>query len=505
MKRTRSTLLFLIRYTSLVFLFGISIRCFSQEKIVKEIQTLVTRQDAQAHLEFLASDEMRGRDTGSPEIAIAANYLAAHFKMWNLKMPPGFQDYFQQVGLQKRLPPNGLELSIGNEVYRLKEDLLLLKGKSFTQESEMVFVGYGSAADFAASDIKGKIVVAFAGTTDSTNFFEAYLKDSPPKYQMTKEKGGVALIEILAQKSVPWQRIAGYFSASRISLTSEGDESGVPHIWMKNSGSPGIAGLIQQKTGRGVLTVDAALPRVVPGKNVVGVIEGTDPRLKEEFVVFSAHYDHIGVKKNESPDSIYNGARDNALGTTAILEVARFLSQHPPKRSAVIVAFTAEEKGLLGSHWYSNHPAVPLKQTVFNLDCDGAGYNDKTIANLIDLNRTTADELLKQGCSEFGLKLTGDPLPDQNLYERSDNYNFAVKGVPAVDFSPGVKSMDAELLKYYHQPPDEVASLDFDYLEKFFRAYVYSAWLIVNAPTRPYWKSGDKFEPAGKTLYGTAK
>ena len=157
---------------------------------------------------------------------------------------------------------------------------------------------------------------------------------------------------------------------------------------------------------------------------------------------------------------------------------------------------------MLGSSWYASHPAVPLAQTVYNLDCDGAGYNDKTIASLIDLNRTNVDALFTKACGAFGLGLKGDPVPEQDLYERSDNYNFAAKGVPAVDFSTGVKSFDAELMKYYHQPADEVASLDFDYLEQFFRAYVYSAFLIGNTSVRPFWKPGDKFEATGKSLYG---
>ncbi|MBA4055419.1 MAG: hypothetical protein C0490_11955 [Marivirga sp.] len=209
----------------------------------------------------------------------------------------------------------------------------------------------------------------------------------------------------------------------------------------------------------------------------------------------------MGVKKNNTPDSIFNGARDNAIGTVALLQAAKFFKNSPPKRSIVLIALTAEEKGLLGSEWYSNHPLIPLNQIVFDYNCDGAGYNDKSIATIIDFNRTTADELLKKACQAFGLELKGDPAPEQNLYERSDNVNFAVKGVPAVNFSPGVKAFDPELFKYYHQPADEVGSLDMVYLEKFFRSFVYGAYLLANSKERPMWKSGDKFEAAGKALY----
>ena len=120
---------------------------------------------------------------------------------------------------------------------------------------------------------------------------------------------------------------------------------------------------------------------------------GTDPTLKNEWIVISAHYDHVGVKKNATPDSIFNGARDNAIGTVALLQAAKFFGKNRPKRSILFLAVTGEEKGLLGSEWYSNHPLIPLKQTVLNYNCDGAGYNDKSIATQIDFNRTTVDDI----------------------------------------------------------------------------------------------------------------
>ena len=480
---------------------AISTLSFSQEKVILKIKEIVTKSDAEAHLTFLASDEMRGRDTGSPEIAIAANYLAAQYRILGLRTANGAATYFQEVGLQQTLPPRTVDFELGGDVFKFMDDLLLLDGKSQTLEGEVVFIGYGKVEDFNEIDIKGKIVVTYAGSSESTSIRQAFGKDAKEKYKIVTEKGGVALIEIAAFQEAPWPVIAGYFGGSRIIL--DGDQAGdgdLPHVWIRKSDR--LNGLISQKNSRGSLTIETSPTRSIAGKNVMGVIEGTDPTLKREYVVLSAHYDHVGVRKNESPDSIYNGARDNATGTTAILEAAKFLSKNSTKRSIIIMAFCAEEKGLLGSRWYSNHPLIPLNQTVFNFDCDGAGYNDKTIASLVDLNRTSVDELLRKGCLAFGLGLGGDPAPDQNLYERSDNYNFAVKGVPAVDFSPGVKGLDPEILKYYHQPADEVSSLDLDYLERFFRAYVYSAFLIGNSPTRPRWKPGDKFEEEGKKLYG---
>jgi Zn-dependent M28 family amino/carboxypeptidase len=145
---------------------------------------------------------------------------------------------------------------------------------------------------------------------------------------------------------------------------------------------------------------------------------------------------------------------------------------------------------------------VPLNKTVFNFNCDGAGYNDVTMATIIGMERTTAEADLAKACQAFGLKAAVDPVPEQNLFERSDNYNFAVKGVPAITFAPGTKAFDADLMKYYHQPADEVGSLDFDYLVKYFRAYVYANILLANNPAAPTWKAGDKFEAESKKLYG---
>jgi Zn-dependent M28 family amino/carboxypeptidase len=158
---------------------------------------------------------------------------------------------------------------------------------------------------------------------------------------------------------------------------------------------------------------------------------------------------------------------------------------------------------LLGSGYYVDHPLVPLNKTVFNFNCDGAGYNDTTMVTIIGLERTSLRDDLTRACKAFGLRAEPDPVPEQNLYERSDNFNFAAKGIPAIDFAPGTKSFDAELMKYYHQPADEVATLDFNYLIKYFRAYAYANYLIANRPQAPTWTAGDKFEALGKKLYET--
>ncbi len=479
--------------------FFILIASGAQKKPVVEITKIITKADAEAHLTFLAADEMRGRDTGSPEIDIAANYIASYFRQLGIKPAPGADQYFQKVEFQKVIPASSIDLMVQQQAFKVKDDLVLFMGSDVEVSGEIVFVGYGAKEDFQKTDVKGKIVVSFTGKTEENNVMKAFLADSPEKNIVAKDAGALALIEIVITPGIPWPNIAGFLSQERISLKKEG---GLTHLWMKNSDNAVITALKETKKATGSLKTTGTKISYTNGKNVAGVIEGTDPKLKNEYLIISAHYDHVGVtKKADEVDSIYNGARDNGIGTVGLMETAKFLSLYPPKRSVLFLALTAEEKGLLGSSWYTDHPLIPLRQSVFNFNCDGAGYNEKTVATVIGLERTTAQADLAKGCEAFGLKAALDPVPEQNLYERSDNYSFAVKGIPAINFAPGIKLFDAELLKYYHQPADEVGSLDFDYLIKYFRAYVYTNYLLANAPKVPRWKPGDKFEAAAKKLY----
>lgn len=481
---------------------GILNSVYAQKKDLNKINMSVNKTEIEAHLSFLAADEMRGRNTGSPEIDIAANYVTAQFKIFGVKPVAGQASYFQDVnGLEKISQPSHAEFSIDTTVFHLKDDLVILRGVSTDLNKEVIFIGYGTKEDFQNNPVKDKIVIAYAGTSTTQSPIGALMHDSPAKRRLAIEAGAAALVEIMALPGVPWPAIAGYLGSERVATGADVQPVPFCHVILRNSEAPGLLALRDKKVAHGKLAVKVTPPQSIRARNVVGIIEGTDPKLKDEWIAVSAHYDHIGVKHNNSTDSIFNGARDNAIGTVALLEIAKFFSLNKPKRSVLLIALTAEEIGLVGSKWYAEHPLIPLNKTVFDLNCDGAGYNDKTIATVIDVNRTTADESMKKACLAFGLTLQGDPDRTQNLFERSDNYNFAQKGVPAVNFSPGVKAFDQELFKYYHQPADETGSLDFDYLEKFYKAFVYATHLISNAVEKPTWVKGDKFEEAGKTLY----
>jgi Zn-dependent M28 family amino/carboxypeptidase len=242
------------------------------------------------------------------------------------------------------------------------------------------------------------------------------------------------------------------------------------------------------------------------GRNVLGYLEGTDPELKDEFVIYSAHYDHVGVgKPNAEMDSIYNGARDNAVGTVTVMNAAENIGKYPTKRSSLFIFFTGEEKGLLGSEYFVENPTIALDRVVYCFNSDNGGYNDTTKTTILGLNRTTAGKHFIGAAKEFGLTAIDDPAPEQNLFDRSDNVHFAKKGVPAPTYSMGFNAFDEEITKYYHQVTDNPDTMDYDYLYKFFQSYVLSARLIANDPERPFWTEGDKYYEAGKKLYANKK
>jgi Peptidase family M28 len=242
-------------------------------------------------------------------------------------------------------------------------------------------------------------------------------------------------------------------------------------------------------------------------KNIVAYVPGNDPILRREYIMLSAHYDHIGVADTPilaegKEDSIFNGARDNATGTAAVIAAARYFGKHPAKRSILFVCFTAEEEGEIGSAYYTGHPLVPLAQTVFDLNVDNAGYNTTHAICLFGLGRTNADTMIKKACMEYGLAVFAEP-PGLELFERSDNFNLAQIGVPSPCFSLGMTAWDAKIDRYYHKVGDEVGNMDLNYIVRFIRAYILSAQYIADDPVQPRWTPGDPFENAWLSLYAS--
>lgn len=274
-----------------------------------------------------------------------------------------------------------------------------------------------------------------------------------------------------------------------------------PSAWLKDEDGA-LLSFFEQAGGQvGRLEISGKNNLEIKVPNVLGMVEGTDPNLKNEYILISSHFDHLGVG-NDPDDSIFNGARDNGIGVANMLTTGEYIAKHPLKRSVIFMACNAEEKGLLGSRWYADHPIIPLNQTVYNLNTDNGGYNDTEKITIIGYGRTSVNDLLVQSVEAFGMEAIDDPVPDQNLFDRSDNVSFASKGVPGVSYGPGFTSMDEEIRKYYHQPGDEPHTLDYEYLTKYTKAFTYALTLIGNYDGSITWVAGDKYEEAGKNLYG---
>ncbi|MEM8568816.1 MAG: M28 family peptidase, partial [Bacteroidota bacterium] len=319
-------------------------------------------------------------------------------------------------------------------------------GSNGQDTREAVFAGYGMEEDYEGKNVTDKFVFVLAGKEGEGDANSSFRLAST-KGAIAKSKGAKGLIEINAFGANIWYRFSNYFGRASTQLKAE-NTSDFIHLWIQDPDDKLLIAA-KEKNASAKVEIDGIARTPIPAKNVVGMVEGTDPKLKDEFVIYSAHYDHIGIgQTNAEGDSIYNGARDNAVGAVTVLSAAENIAKYPTKRSALFILFTAEEKGLLGSKWYADHPLIPLNKMVYCFNSDNGGYNDTSVATIVGLGRTTAEKHIKIACQEFGLEAIDDPAPEQGLFDRSDNVSFAAKGVPAPTFSLGFRAFDAEIGKY---------------------------------------------------------
>ncbi len=461
-----------------------------------------------AHIRFLAADELMGRMTGEMGNNVAARYIAEQFRLYGLKPLPGAPDYMQKVPMVKVKPPKHATLVLGRDTAQHGKAMLLLRGTAMDVKAPVVFAKHGivdettGRDDYAGLDVKGKIVLVKLGASDSADIREAFrLREAKQKAALAR--GAIALVE-LYNASIAWTFIVQFINRETIELRTDSASDNIAHIWL-NAGAGSFAAQLNPETPlSGAISTSGLAREPFFSQNVVGFIEGKDAKLKSQYILLTAHYDHIGTRPQPNQtDTIFNGARDNGMGVTALLAAAKALAQAPPKRSVLYLALTGEEVGLLGSQYYAAHPLLPLDKAIFNLNVDGAGYNDTTIVTVIGWNRTTAQAEIETAAKVFGLGVVDDPAPEQNLFDRSDNVSFAAQGIPAPTFSPGFRSFDAEIGKYYHQVTDQADDkFNFAYLHRFCQAYIHAARRIAERPTPPRWIAGDKYEPAFKQLYG---
>jgi aminopeptidase YwaD len=471
------------------------------QKDKKLTDATVSKAKIESHIYFLASDELKGRDTPSPEQEIAARYLATQLKSFGVKPFAAYPNYLQPVNMKTSKPPKEVSIAYEGKDFKVVENTVLLGGDNLNTEAEAVFIDYGTNEDFDKIDVKGKIVFARGGAKDETSP-QGWFYRGQDKRKKAMEKGAIALVELYNNSQLPWKFLVGYLNRESTSLDKATAQSAIPHIWLNDSESKEASFWKDSKGIKAKVTVEGATPKKFAVYNVVGYIEGSDAKMKDEYIVYSAHYDHVGIGKAVNGDSIYNGARDNAIGSVTVLSAAENIGKYPTKRSALFVLFTGEEKGLLGSNWFVDNSPLDLKKMVYCFNSDNAGYNDTSLVTIFGLPRTTAGKFITTACETYGLKAIDDPAPEQGLFDRSDNVNFAKKGIPAPTFSMGFKAFDGDVTKYYHQPADQPENVDYEYLYKFFRAYVYTCRLIANTSDKLFWTEGDKYYEAGKKLYG---
>ncbi len=492
--------MFMTKAGTCIFLCFTFLFSVAQPSLVKQINRLNSPDQALAPLRFLASDELMGRATTRPEIHIAARYISEQFRSFGLREMPGIQDYFQSFELKIIIPPTAGSFTIGNKTYHIGTDLLQVRGESLQKSAPAVFAGFGSPEDLTNLDVKGKIVVVNMGGNEATPAVGAgRFRDA--KQKRLHEKGAVAVIERYWQPADDWQVPKRSYSRQR---ASDSLDCLLP-VFIVHDPTAELPALLNTSTNV-ELNVTGSRVMAIPARNVLGWVEGTDRQLKNQFIVLSAHYDHIGVapvpKMEEGKlDSIFNGARDNAIGVAAVINAARYFAQHPAKRSILFIAFTGEEIGLLGSKYFAEHPTINLQKVVFNLNIDNGGINDTGRVSVIGLGRTSADGDIKKAALAYGLAPMPDPAPEQNLFDRSDNVSFAAKGVPAPTYGMGVNKVDATIMKRYHQLSDELGDLDLAYIMKYMNSYILAAKYIADNPTQPRWKKGDKYETAWENLY----
>ncbi|MDY8137336.1 M28 family peptidase [Aquimarina sp. 2201CG5-10] len=481
---------------SVIFLFT---TFFYAQEDFEKVKTTVSKAEIEGHIYFLASDELKGRQTGTPENKIAAQYLANMLRGYGVKPIPGTDSYLQKVELEKTTGASKTEFKSGD--LKLNSVLTVTK-TNINFDGKAVFLNYGLEEDYKSTDVKGKYVMCYLGSKDN-NSIRAAFSLTKEKSQLAQKNGALGVIEICSVDDNTKYRLEHFLNGEKMILanpnTSNKDE--FAYLWI-NDKEEKISQLFTKKKETDItITVEGITKSKIASQNVVGVVEGSDPTLKNEYIIYSAHYDHVGIGKAVENDSIYNGARDNAVGTVTVLSAAENIAKYPTKRSALFILFTGEEKGLLGSSWYVEHPVIPLQQMVYCFNSDNGGYNDTSKATIVGLGRTTAEKDIINAAAKFGLEAIDDPAPEQGLFDRSDNVNFAAKGIPAPTFSMGFTAFDEEITKYYHQVTDNPDTLDYDYLLKFFQSYVLACRNIANNPQTPFWIEGDKYHEAGIKLY----
>lgn len=528
-------------------LLAIAILSVHAPAVAQEASLAFPADGVRAHVTFLADDLLEGRKTGTRGYEIAARYVAAKFEAYGLR-PGGSDAWFQRVTFQQTgrgTPPGSVTISGPDGERRWLHATEVMVGMNPNElqldvSAPLVFVGYGienarfGLDDYRGLDVKGKVVVALRGFPKGLPSEEgAHLGST--KLETAEKHGAIGYVGIDTLQSLqawPWKRRLEYADEPEFAwVGADGkvhvDAPGIrawaaldtPAAEALFAGAPRTLEALRREADK----ADAApkgfalktririqsdgVARRVTSPNVIGILPGSDPLLANEYVVLSAHLDHLGVapeRPGDEPDGdrIYNGALDNAAGIATMLEVARAAASAPdrPRRSIVFLATTAEEEGLLGAEYFARHPTVPIGQVVANVNLDmPVLLYPFTDVVAFGANHSSLGPLVALAVTPMGIRLAPDPMPQEGLFTRSDHYMFVKQGVPAVYFATGFanggeKAWESLLSGAYHHSNDDLSQpIDWEAGARFAEANYRLTRAIADADARPLWVQGDFF------------
>jgi hypothetical protein len=499
-----------------------------------------------AHATFLADDTLQGRNTGSEGYAIAANYAAAQFRQYGLEPAGDEGTYLQNVSfVETRLIGSVIDILGGGKSVELNalEDYVAW-GSPVASETAVtapvVFAGFGIDApelkhrDYARLDVKGRIVLLFNGAPASfPTDARAHYSSTRLKYEEAAKRGAVGVIRIrtkIDNAKYPWERYLSFADTPSYNwIDRDGEiENAFPKLKITGTLSPDGARKLAEAAGASYdawmngaesvkyktdeLPVELnvkteSMQARIGSPNVAALLRGSDPDLSNEYVIVSAHLDHVGIGPEIDGDRIYNGFYDNATGSAVVIELARVLSHAAsrPSRSVIFLLVTGEERGLLGSDFFAQHPTVPKEGIVANVNIDmPLLLHDASDVIAYGAEHSSLGVVAENAAKANGFALTPDPDPAEVFFIRSDQYSFIRQGVPALYVDPGPGAFDGGdsgkeaasdfLRNHYHRPSDDTSRpFNKEAASRYIRMNAEIILGIANAEERPRWNKGDFF------------
>jgi hypothetical protein len=516
------------------------------------------RPDAiRAHMRFLSDSLLRGRAPGTPGYEVAARYVAAQLEAAGLHPAGANGTWYQTVPLRKSVLDGKSSLVLitkgGEQTLVPLKDYVQIGDLIKTDngvEAPVVFAGFGVTAkehdydDYDGADVKGKIVVVMDGAPAKfPSTVRAYYSDSLVKQRNAVGHGAVGFIDLMTpedQKRYAWDWIVPQVQMGSMEWLQN---NGIPHntfpelrggALLSQSGAEklfaGAGKTLDQvfETARAGRPQSLALPvnaRIhtisshtsADSPNIIGEVPGSDPALRNQYVVYTAHVDHLGICPPVNGDDVCHGALDNASGTASLLEIARGFASLPkaPRRSILFVFVTGEEMGLLGSDYFANFPTVPRSAIVADLNIDGAPglYYDMKDVIVLGMEHSSLEQQVQSAAKRIGYSLSPDPMPEENFFIRSDQYSFVLQGIPAVDVTDGIQSIDPKIdglklqkewmVTKYHTPLDNMdQALDYSSGAKAAGVNFLVGYDLAQQDATPTWNKGDFFGDRFSSRHG---